>query len=275
MHYVAVNRVVDIINAGWLLLLCALPFVLSGIVLDNSEVWCVLCVIWIFPLFCYIIDCFPRLSLYMRILLNRNLSKGGIYLLAIQYSIIAIVLVEYGFLNVDVFANMKPWEGASIGILLISYLLMNIWIIKGFILVPVDEPDKLLTKPLYDAKMLTADAQQVLTAVNEYSDAIKGNSILGCSGEAMQMAVCIIARDFLIDIVEELEQRMDMASVETADVIRRYIPSIEQMNSFPKESLGLLLSSQSYVCDNVEQDCYYDMKLMNEICIAHIAESTI
>ena len=89
------------------------------------------------------------------------------------------------------------------------------------------------------------------------------------------MAVCIIARDFLIDIVEELEQRMDMASVETADVIRRYIPSIEQMNSFPKESLGLLLSSQSYVCDNVEQDCYYDMKLMNEICIAHIAESTI
>ena len=42
---------------------------------------------------------------------------------------------------------------------------------------------------------------------------------------------------------------------------------------YPKESLGLLLSSQKYIGNNMEEDYRCNSALMNEICLSSIVKS--
>lgn len=100
----------------------------------------------------------------------------------------------------------------------------------------------------------------------------KDNPFEEYSQNTMLIAVSIIIRDYLKHIIKNCEDDPNITSNQIQQ-LRQYIPSNVQINRYPQESLGLLLSSQKYIRNNINEDYRYNSELMNEICLKTIVES--
>ena len=105
-----------------------------------------------------------------------------------------------------------------------------------------------------------------------FEDIKKDNPFEEYSQNTMLIAVSIIIRDYLKHIIKNCEDDPNITSNQIQQ-LRQYIPSNAQINRYPQESLGLLLSSQKYIRNNINEDYRYNSELMNEICLKTIVES--
>ena len=105
-----------------------------------------------------------------------------------------------------------------------------------------------------------------------FEDIKKDNPFEEYSQNTMLIAVSIIIRDYLKHIIKNCEDDPNITSNQIQQ-LRQYIPSNAQINRYPQESLGLLLSSQKYIKNNINEDYRYNSELMNEICLKTIVKS--
>lgn len=105
-----------------------------------------------------------------------------------------------------------------------------------------------------------------------FEDIKKDNPFEEYSQNTMLIAVSIIIRDYLKHIIKNCEDDSNITSMQIQQ-LRQYIPSNLQINRYPQESLGLLLSSQKYIKNNINEDYRYNSELMNEICLKAIVKS--
>ena len=92
------------------------------------------------------------------------------------------------------------------------------------------------------------------------------------SSKSMLQAVSIIAKEYLVHFINEAEDKYGASKEAEILILKKYLPSADQIKVYPKESLGLILSSQKYIRDNLEEDYRYNSELMNEICISSVVQ---
>lgn len=92
------------------------------------------------------------------------------------------------------------------------------------------------------------------------------------SENTMLFATAIIFRDYIVQLICDLKNGDDTQR-KHAQILEQYLPSNQQIQMFPQESLGLLLSSQKYISNNMEEDYRYNWSLMNEICLSSVVRS--
>lgn len=162
------DSIVDKINRTWVLLFCLFPFIIIGFCLGNMIVLVTLCIIWSVPVSLYVIDTFGSSSFSIERKIGYNISRGTMYLLAIQYSILTIALLEYHIVNI-VNVLHSSWWTISIAVLVLSlYIAMNCYIIKGFLLSKYDDGKDVLM-PIYRNEDLTKESKCVFEAAINYS----------------------------------------------------------------------------------------------------------
>ena len=95
------NAIVDRINKGWLLFICLLPFVCIGAFMNRVALTISLLLIWFTPITLFILDQIPKNLFDIEKKIGYEISRGAIYLLAIQYYLllfwdtILLALTEY------------------------------------------------------------------------------------------------------------------------------------------------------------------------------------
>lgn len=94
----------------------------------------------------------------------------------------------------------------------------------------------------------------------------------GYSNKSMLKAVSMITKEYLIHFIHEVEDKYGASKKTETSNLQKYVPSAEQIKVYPKESLGLILSSQKYIRDNFKEDYRYNSKLINEICISSVIQ---
>lgn len=92
------------------------------------------------------------------------------------------------------------------------------------------------------------------------------------SENTMLFATAIIFRDYIVQLICDLKNGDDTQR-KHAQILEQYLPSNQQIQMYPQESLGLLLSSQKYISNNMEEDYRYNWSLMNEICLSSVVRS--
>lgn len=92
------------------------------------------------------------------------------------------------------------------------------------------------------------------------------------SENTMLFATAIIFRDYIVQLICDLKNGDDTQR-KHAQILEQYLPSNLQIQMYPQESLGLLLSSQKYISNNMEEDYRYNWSLMNEICLSSVVRS--
>lgn len=92
------------------------------------------------------------------------------------------------------------------------------------------------------------------------------------SDKSILQAVSIIAKEYLVHFIHEAEDKYGDSKEAETSYLKKYLPSADQIKEYPKESLGLILSSQKYIRDNFEEDYRYNSELMNEICISSVVQ---
>lgn len=92
------------------------------------------------------------------------------------------------------------------------------------------------------------------------------------SENTMLFATTIIFRDYIVQLICDLKNGDDTQR-KHAQILEQYLPSNQQIQMYPQESLGLLLSSQKYISNNMEEDYMYNWSLMNEICLSSVVRS--
>ena len=113
----------------------------------------------------------------------------------------------------------------------------------------------------------TANISAIAYRENESFQSIKDDESFECySEDTMLFATVIILRDYIAQLISDLKNG-DETQRKHAQELEQYIPSNQQIKMYPKESLGLLLSSQKYIGNNMEEDYRCNSALMNEICI--------
>lgn len=108
---------------------------------------------------------------------------------------------------------------------------------------------------------------------SENFEELKHDSPLaGYSEKSMLQAVSIIAKEYLVHFIHEEENKFGTIKEEELSKLKKYLPSADQIKVYPKESLGLILSSQKYIRDHFKEDYRYNSELMNEICISSVVQ---
>lgn len=108
---------------------------------------------------------------------------------------------------------------------------------------------------------------------SENFEELKNESPLsGYSNKSMLQAVSMITKEYLIHFIHEVEDKYGASKKTETSNLQKYVPSADQIKVYPKESLGLILSSQKYIRDNFKEDYRYNSKLINEICISSVIQ---
>ena len=108
---------------------------------------------------------------------------------------------------------------------------------------------------------------------SENFEELKHDSPLaGYSEKSMLQAVSIIAKEYLVHFIHEAERKYGTIREEETSKLKNFLPSTDQINVYPKESLGLILSSQKYIRNHFKEDYRYNSELMNEICISSVVQ---
>lgn len=108
---------------------------------------------------------------------------------------------------------------------------------------------------------------------SENFEELKHDSPLaGYSEKSMLQAVSIIAKEYLVHFIHEAERKYGTIREEETAKLKNFLPSTDQINVYPKESLGLILSSQKYIRNHFKEDYRYNSELMNEICISSVVQ---
>ena len=108
---------------------------------------------------------------------------------------------------------------------------------------------------------------------SEHFEELKHDSPLSeYSYKSMLQAVSIIAKEYLVHFIHEAETKYGASKEAETLNLKKYLPSGDQIKVYPKESLGLILSSQKYIRDNFKEDYRYNSKLINEICISSVIQ---
>ena len=96
--------------------------------------------------------------------------------------------------------------------------------------------------------------------------------LVGYSEKSMLQAVSIIAKEYLVHFIHEAERKYGTIKEEETSKLKKFLPSTDQIRVYPKESLGLILSSQKYIRNHFKEDYRYNSELMNEICISSVVQ---
>ena len=121
------DKTIHKINEGIFIVACCTIFLFCGFSLEKDTVSIVACsVIWIAPVAIYIYECFKESPKYL-------ISKGVMYFIAIQISILVLMHFKYDFFSFGWISDYGDIEKFIFCFLAVAYLAMNYWIIKAFI----------------------------------------------------------------------------------------------------------------------------------------------
>lgn len=156
------------INKGWLLILCLFPFVCIGMYLQKMALTISLSLIWLVPIMLFALDFIPRKVFDLEDKIGYKISRGAIYLLAIQYSILSIAIIGYHIVNFERVLNGSIWINVGVAIIAIVYLMMNFLIIKGFLFSKITISDDIKV-PVFQKNDFSEEAKCIFEAAQTYS----------------------------------------------------------------------------------------------------------
>lgn len=165
------NAFVDKINKGWLLIICLLPFICIGTYMNCWALTISLILIWFTPITFFILDLIPKKLFDIEDKIGYEISRGSIYLLAIQYSVLSIAIFGYHIINFDRIQGGPLWLKLFAAIIVLAYLLMNYLIIKGFLFTKI-HIEECVKVPVFQKKNFSAEARCVFEATQSYSEII-------------------------------------------------------------------------------------------------------
>lgn len=145
-----------------------MPFIITGICLGNMTVLIAFCIIWSVPISLYVIDTFSPSSFSLEKKIGYNISRGIMYLLAIQYSILSIVLSEFHIVNIANLLRSSWWAIGIAVVVVFLYIVMNCYIIKGFLFSKYGENNE-VPIPTFQSEDLTRESKCIFEVAVNYS----------------------------------------------------------------------------------------------------------
>ena len=121
------------------------------------------------------------------------------------------------------------------------------------------------------AQQVIASAQQTTAnqimnvAIEEYSsfeETKDSNPFEKIRNNELVYAVGIILRSYIIYFFKE-QQKQNLADKK----LKSYIPTLEQIRLYPKESLELMLAASKYIKTQYNEDEYYNYEVVIQVCI--------
>ena len=282
------EQTIDRINEGVALVLFIAPLARWCCYSKDASTIMVLALIWSFLLLLYCFDwmmmCFARRDKYLWLVKRVNggkyeISRLSLYLFMFILSLIVILMMDKGFCHLNAekvkeiisgsttLFNMFHWTVrllllVGIGLLgyLVVYALRGVFV--GFIFVEKIPKDEMPTEPKHES--LSDESQQLIAILQECSELSNDGNI---NKSSMLKAVAIIFRDFLDDFKKMQGRQATGDEIISLDYLRNYIPSMNQIRMYPKESLELMLSSSEFIDSNFIENPYFNFRMINEICL--------
>ena len=165
------NAIVDRINNGWLLFICLLPFVCIGAFMNRVALTISLLLIWFTPITLFILDQIPKNLFDIEKKIGYEISRGAIYLLAIQYSVLSIAILGYHIISFDRIQGCTLLVKLCTAVIVLAYLLMNYLIIKGFLFTKNHSQED-IKAPKFETQNLSAEANCIYEATQSYSEIV-------------------------------------------------------------------------------------------------------
>lgn len=165
------NAIVDRINNGWLLFICLLPFVCIGAFMNRVALTISLLLIWFTPITLFILDQIPKNLFDIEKKIGYEISRGAIYLLAIQYSVLSIAILGYHIISFDRIQGCTLLVKLCTAVIVLAYLLMNYLIIKGFLFTKNHSQED-IKAPKFEKQNLSAEANCIFEATQSYSEIV-------------------------------------------------------------------------------------------------------
>lgn len=170
------NAIVNRINKGWLLIICLLPFICIGTYKNCVALTISLILIWFTPITLFVLDLIPKNLFDIERKIGYEISRGAIYLLAIQYSVLSVCIFGYHIINLDKIQIGSLGLKLFVAIIILAYLLMNYLIIKGFLFTKIHTQED-VKAPKFETHDLSAEANCIFEATKSYSEIVSQHHI--------------------------------------------------------------------------------------------------
>ena len=130
-----------------------------------------LLLIWFTPITLFILDQIPKNLFDIEKKIGYEISRGAIYLLAIQYAVLSIAILGYHIISFDRIQGSTLLVKLCTAVIVLAYLLMNYLIIKGFLFTKNHSQEDIKV-PKFETQNLSAEANCIYEATQSYSEIV-------------------------------------------------------------------------------------------------------